>query len=236
MTASPFSVPRSTLCLSCGKRKGKRQCPHLGGLICSQCCGEKRLVVYPCPHDCVHLVDAMRERMTELEGLRQREPGIYSERELLLRREHALLLLSLETAMASAREAAGLMSVEAEASLALLAQNAMTRARGVIYAERSPQPRVQALVEGLSKLVEGYVQPANAGDLGAQKLPPINWHDAADVLVSEARMANYYNSQGRGRVTYLMIVGMLTQQVREQIAKERGAPESAPPPSGLITP
>lgn len=42
-------------CPYCTKRKGKRPCPALGGLICSSCCGEHRLVRISCPNDCVYL-------------------------------------------------------------------------------------------------------------------------------------------------------------------------------------
>ena len=42
-------------CVYCKQRKGKRPCPALGGLICSQCCGEHRLSRIACPSDCVYL-------------------------------------------------------------------------------------------------------------------------------------------------------------------------------------
>lgn len=42
-------------CGYCHHRKGKRPCPALGGLICSLCCGEHRLVRVPCPSDCHYL-------------------------------------------------------------------------------------------------------------------------------------------------------------------------------------
>lgn len=42
-------------CVYCKQRKGKRACPALGGLICSQCCGEHRIVRVSCPTDCTFL-------------------------------------------------------------------------------------------------------------------------------------------------------------------------------------
>lgn len=42
-------------CVYCHARKGKRPCPALGGLICSQCCGEHRVVRVACPSDCAYL-------------------------------------------------------------------------------------------------------------------------------------------------------------------------------------
>jgi hypothetical protein len=42
-------------CVYCHTRKGKRPCPALGGMICSQCCGEHRVLRISCPTDCVYL-------------------------------------------------------------------------------------------------------------------------------------------------------------------------------------
>lgn len=42
-------------CAYCHERKGKRPCPALGGTICSQCCGEHRIVRVSCPPDCSYL-------------------------------------------------------------------------------------------------------------------------------------------------------------------------------------
>ena len=39
-------------CVHCGKSKGKRACPALGGEICPACCGKYRLVEIACPADC----------------------------------------------------------------------------------------------------------------------------------------------------------------------------------------
>ncbi|HNP60353.1 MAG TPA: hypothetical protein PKM72_05905 [Nitrospirales bacterium] len=42
-------------CLYCHQRKGKRTCPALGGMICSQCCGTNRITNISCPTSCVFL-------------------------------------------------------------------------------------------------------------------------------------------------------------------------------------
>jgi len=45
-------------CISCGKRKGKRICPALSGLICPECCGTRRIKEINCPSECTYLKDA----------------------------------------------------------------------------------------------------------------------------------------------------------------------------------
>lgn len=42
-------------CTYCGTRKGKRACPALNGVICSQCCGQHRVARIACPPDCIYL-------------------------------------------------------------------------------------------------------------------------------------------------------------------------------------
>jgi len=42
----------SDKCVYGGKRKGQRECPALGGMICSRCCGEHRGTEINCPPDC----------------------------------------------------------------------------------------------------------------------------------------------------------------------------------------
>lgn len=54
-------------CVYCHERKGKRPCPALGGSICSQCCGEHRIVRVTCPPDCSYL-DANSEYQQKRTG------------------------------------------------------------------------------------------------------------------------------------------------------------------------
>ena len=42
-------------CAHCQQRKGKRACPALDGMICSQCCGAHRITQISCPASCVFL-------------------------------------------------------------------------------------------------------------------------------------------------------------------------------------
>lgn len=46
---------KAVKCASCHAKLGKRQCPALGALICSVCCGTKREKTIQCPPDCPYL-------------------------------------------------------------------------------------------------------------------------------------------------------------------------------------
>lgn len=39
-------------CIYCKGNRGRRECPALGGFICSRCCGENRGINIDCPLDC----------------------------------------------------------------------------------------------------------------------------------------------------------------------------------------
>lgn len=63
-------------CVYCGTRKGKRPCPALNSLICSQCCGEHRMVRIACHSDCEFLdsnSDYQEKRAGERFRLERRE-------------------------------------------------------------------------------------------------------------------------------------------------------------------
>lgn len=59
----------SEKCVYRGKRKGERECPALGGMICSVCCGEHRAVDINCPPDCRYF-----KKHEEFQQSKQAEP------------------------------------------------------------------------------------------------------------------------------------------------------------------
>lgn len=56
-------------CVSCGRKKGMRDCPALGKIICPACCGTKRKKEISCPEGCEILVGSDRYRRTLESGL-----------------------------------------------------------------------------------------------------------------------------------------------------------------------
>lgn len=44
--------PGMEKCAVCGGKRGNRQCPGVGGMVCSVCCGTKRLKTIRCPGSC----------------------------------------------------------------------------------------------------------------------------------------------------------------------------------------
>ena len=82
-------------CAYCHRRKGKRQCPALEGLICTICCGTHRGTRISCPADCIYFSPGeayQRERLGH-QLFKERQPlyeALHRERG-----EQALVILNL---------------------------------------------------------------------------------------------------------------------------------------------
>jgi hypothetical protein len=123
------------LCVSCGKRKGKRACPALRGLICTTCCGTKRLKEINCPADCQYLASAQAHPPAAV--LRQRERDLPLLASLLdgLNATQGDLLALLQGHVRSARVGAipPLRDEDVREAAAALASTLETAARGIVY-------------------------------------------------------------------------------------------------------
>ena len=101
-------------CLHCRARKGKRDCPALGGRICAPCCGEHRRVAIPCPADCPHLASHEEYQQGRL---LDRVPRAWMERLLRYERRGGPPLAILHAAqLALCAFAAGARALDREAT------------------------------------------------------------------------------------------------------------------------
>jgi len=56
-----------SICVICGRRKGKRKCPALNAFICTECCGTKRIKEINCTQDCIYLKEAQIHSIERVE-------------------------------------------------------------------------------------------------------------------------------------------------------------------------
>ena len=159
-------------CPLCDARKGKRACPARGALICSACCGQKRLVEIDCPPDCGYLTGAHaagwdgRARDRERDG-RRLGPHAAGLGEGQLR----LLLLALAGVVSLQARRADLDDALLLEAVVALRKTTDTHERGVIYEHPATDPRAQGLVHDLASLFEakgenGAVHRPSDRDLG----------------------------------------------------------------------
>ena len=141
-------------CGRCGRRKGKRSCPALGGVICPVCCGAHRQREIACPPACRHLADHkpyQDKRTLERPSPPPSEPG-----DDLLRDERlAWLAINIEAPLRALAERDPRFT-DGEAILALeYARDKLTRGRGRLIVpgeERKPSNAAgEAVFQGLEQ-------------------------------------------------------------------------------------
>jgi hypothetical protein len=137
-------------CVLCGQRKGRRQCPARGALICPHCCGSKRRVEIACPEGCVYLdgthAGAWQGRVTEKERDGRR---VLPHVEMLSDTQQGLFINALLSLRDLARAAPALDDRLVATALLAFRKTVETRTHGLIYAHPPEDARAQALIENL---------------------------------------------------------------------------------------
>jgi hypothetical protein len=213
-------------CPSCGQRKGRRTCPALGAVICTVCCGTKRLVEIACPETCVHLGTARSHPAAVVRRQQEKDvAAVLPTLQHLTERQHQLFFL-FHTAIArhTPEGLARLLDIDVADAAAATAATLETAARGVIY-EHTPQtlPAQRLAVELRTMLKEMRDAGATVSD-----------REAALVLRAIEKGA-----RGSAEPTaYLEVMARLLQvnrAARAAAAANQSTP-SGGPPSSLIIP
>lgn len=197
-------------CVYCHERKGKRPCPALGGLICSQCCGESRMVRIACPPDCVYL-----EPNSEYQQKRVGERFAQQRREL----SKELFELGGETA-------AGLLTLievvtfshfhnrrDSHDGEVIAAIQSLRRTLSPLHIPAAPTPVFAA---HLKKEYEAFTEQ--------QAQPAIDQQTATEVLDRTLKFVTGFSGQGLQSNRFLTgLIGYIKTrhpEVAEQLAKQ----------------
>lgn len=137
-------------CVHCGKRRGSRYCPALGGPICSRCCGENRLVRITCPSSCPQL-ERHEAFQRDRQGVRYREAWAKVNADLRDRDQDLHLLLSLERLLKETTEhLEGLTDADVAGAIAEL----IPRMSPIELITQGPSPLGRLLWEELEPVLE----------------------------------------------------------------------------------
>ncbi len=144
-------------CTLCGERKGKRFCPAKNTSICTQCCGEKRVVEIDCPSDCVYLSSGHT-----YQSIKKYSAQLQQEKDPLQRKklyetgqQFGRLFGEIErTIIGYAADLQTLTDQHLLQAVSLLKETYRTEQKGVIYEHSSANPLVQALVRDLRASLE----------------------------------------------------------------------------------
>ncbi|HSR68490.1 MAG TPA: hypothetical protein VLU25_11155 [Acidobacteriota bacterium] len=191
-------------CILCGRRKGKRSCPAKNGLICPQCCGEKRMVEIDCPADCRYLRTGQRHANRKMASQFGRNIAPARLQKYIADLERfAPHIMALEREIV--RFARGLRKLEEEVlaeGFKLAKKTLSTESRGVLYQHRSPNPLVEEVARHFLKQLEALRSGEGAEKAG---LPRLTLDQAVTCLEClELQVEDYRQSHEAGAyVTFL---------------------------------
>jgi len=146
-------------CSSCHRRKGKRECPALNGLICTPCCGEKRVSEIHCPSDCRYLSSGRQYQTDKKYIAIIRETPEPSKRARILealRDPHEFLLTLEQSVRAFSMGFSSLKDHNVRSAYELVQSTYQTENKGIIYEHKSSDPLVQPLVRQLRADLEAH--------------------------------------------------------------------------------
>jgi hypothetical protein len=143
-------------CPECGQRKARRDCPALGRMICSVCCGTKRLVEINCPESCPHLVSARANPAAAVRRQHEADLAIVwpAVQHLTERQQQLFYLFHSVIAQHRPEGFARLVDADVADAAAAAAATLETAAKGVIYEHAAQSVVAQRLVGELMTLLK----------------------------------------------------------------------------------
>ena len=182
-------------CRVCGQRKGKRECPAKGGLICAQCCGEKRVVGIACPADCQHLKTGQSyHRFKHYIALLESQTSAARRRALYetFTEWGGLIEGVEETIVGFAADLRSLRDRDVLEAVETLRKTMETERKGVIFEHRSANPIVQSLAREIGAHLEEVREKPPEG------LPPPRLEDWIECLKAVEAGLRFYEQSGEG--------------------------------------
>jgi hypothetical protein len=143
------------VCPLCGHRKAKRACPALNRLICSVCCGTKRLVEINCPADCVYLTTAQVHPPAVVQRQQEQDRALLLPFLGGLSERQARVFLALAAPISRHQGEAFQKLVDEDIALAAeaLAATLETSVRGIVYEHRAATLSAERLLTELKVVV-----------------------------------------------------------------------------------
>ncbi|NWG12349.1 MAG: hypothetical protein HXY20_02305 [Acidobacteria bacterium] len=165
-------------CVVCNERKGKRDCPAKGALICARCCGEKRILEIDCSETCEYLKEGRAREVSQnyMRRLRPQDPA------KALRYQHVFenleeLISHIEYVIAEERrDSRHLTDRDVGEVVDLLLETLRTEEKGIIYEHTSNNLRTEPLRRRLREVIQSHRHPRR------EDIQRIRLADAIDCL------------------------------------------------------
>lgn len=198
-------------CPSCGRRKGRRDCPALGASICTICCGTKRLVEINCPETCIHLTTAREHPAAVVKKQQERDVAqLLPTISHLTERQHQLFFLVHSVVARHKPEGfSRLLDEDVAQAAGAVAATLETAGKGVLYEHTPASLPAQRLAREITAML------AEVRSHGTR----IYDGEVAITLRAIERGARDAHKQPADDTAYLSLVGRLLH-VKSQPASE----------------
>jgi hypothetical protein len=198
-------------CPSCGRRKGRRDCPALRASICTICCGTKRLVEINCPETCIHLTTAREHPAAVVKKQQERDVAqLLPTISHLTERQHQLFFLVHSVVARHKPEGfSRLLDEDVAQAAGAVAATLETAGKGVLYEHTPASLPAQRLAKEITAML------AEVRSHGTR----IYDGEVAIALRAIERGARDAHRQPADDTAYLSLVGRLLH-VRSQPAAE----------------
>jgi hypothetical protein len=218
-------------CPLCQQRPGRRQCPALGQVICSVCCGTKRQVEIHCPPDCPYLAAAQLHPPAGVRRQQERDLGFVMAMRDGLTEFQAELFLALLSFVAS-RQTDPLVKIQDDdvaEGIGALAATYETANRGLIYEHQPRSLLAQRFVTDAKSFLAGLVAETDA--LTTRRIE----RDAAVVLRHvEAGLRGARKVRDKGPATGLDTIARFILAARGGRGPDGGGGEATVEPSNSL--
>lgn len=144
------------VCKICEQRKPRRECPGVGGAICSPCCGENREVTVDCPFSCPYLQEAHEHERKAVTGPSAMPNADVQIDDSFYRQFEGLIVELGSLLRRSTVRHSGVLDSDARMAIAGLIRTYRTLQTGLVYESRPENPIASAVFEDVKRGLEEF--------------------------------------------------------------------------------
>jgi hypothetical protein len=210
-------MAETILCAICKKRKARRECPGVRGMICAQCCGAEREVTVDCPFDCAYLREARKHEKEQTPTVETMPfPGIEVSDAFLAEHEQFIGIIGLQM-LRYALEHPKTTDHDLQAAMEKLVKTYETLSSGLYY-ESLPEEGSQI---GLFREVKKFLDEYQEAERKKGSVTPLK---EGDVIRSLAFLSRLAALRSNGRVRGRAFIDFLRQSYPEAAASKPDEP------------
>jgi hypothetical protein len=184
-------MAETMLCAICKKKKARRECPGVRGMICAPCCGAEREVTVDCPLDCAYLREARKhEREQTPTADKIPFPAIEVSDAFLAEHEQFIGIIGLQM-LRYALEHPKTTDNDLQAAIEKLVRTYETLSSGIYY-ESLPDEGSQI---GVFREIKKFLDEYKENERKKGSVAPLKESDVIQALVFLSRLAALRSNQ-----------------------------------------